>query len=460
MDTNLGACVRSYGQGDTLAAAAYMEGELGLKTALDKDMVRSANFVLKQVIPYYDRYCAPYFQGTDHDVVEHAMPGGATSSSQEGALKQGYIHLLPYMLKFLAGTRKIVRYHDVTPGSQITWNTAFLAVTGAYKRGGEEEVGYLLGVLERVNTMPEEELSEGTRQARLSLYQDCNDAFRNLLLGKFGKLPLGFPPDWVYESAFGNGWKQAIAERTTHSPLEKLPDMDIDAERKAFRDIIKREPTDEELVMYLNHPGDAVKTVQFRAKYGDPNRLPLPVWFEGCAVGEEINFVDTAGKPHQFLLVSMTSPNDAGESMVRYVLDSEIFSQLVKVAPPKNGGASSVVLADPADKYQVGAPSNGDLWVMYVHPGDIVKEGEELFNVSIMKQEKAVLAPVAGIVKRVLKTADYKETRKMVTVREGELIVELGPVPRLCTNEACSRPLPMDDIEFCPYCGERLSRLA
>ena len=44
------------------------------------------------------------------------------------------------MLKFLAGTRKIVRYHDVTPGSQITWNTAFLAVTGAYKRGGEEEV--------------------------------------------------------------------------------------------------------------------------------------------------------------------------------------------------------------------------------------------------------------------------------------------------------------------------------
>ncbi len=460
VDTNLGACVRSYGQGDTLATAAYMEGELGLKTAMNKDMVRDANFVLKQVIPYYDRYCAPYFQGIDNDVTEHAMPGGATSSSQEGALKQGYIHLLPYMLKFLAGTRKLVRYHDVTPGSQITWNTAFLAVTGAYKRGGEEEVKYLLGVLDRVNDVPDEaELSEGTRAARLALYQDCNDAFRNLLLGKFGKLPLGFPPDWVYESAFGNAWKQAIADRTTHSPLEKLTDMDIEAERKAFRDIIKREPTEEEMVMYLNHPGDAVKTVQFRAKYGDPNRLPLPVWFEGCSVGEEINFVDTSGKPHQFLLVSMSPANDAGESMVRFVLDSEIFSQLIKVAPPKNGGAGGAVMADPTDKYQVGAPSNGDLWVMYVHPGDIVEEGEELFNVSIMKQEKAVLAPVAGIVKRVLKTADYKETRKMETVREGELIVELGPVPRICTNEACSRPLPMNDIEFCPYCGERLSRI-
>ena len=101
--------------------------------------------------------------------------------------------------------------------------------------------------------------------------------------------------------------------------------MDIEAERKAFRDIIKREPTEEEMVMYLNHPGDAVKTVQFRAKYGDPNRLPLPGWFEGCSVGEEINFVDTSGKPHQFLLVSMSPANDAGESMVRFVLDSEIF---------------------------------------------------------------------------------------------------------------------------------------
>lgn len=51
--------------------------------------------------------------------------------------------------------------------------------------------------------------------------------------------------------------------------------------------------------------------------------------------------MDTSGKPHQFLLVSMSPANDAGESMVRSVLDSEIFSQLIKVAPPKNGGAGA-----------------------------------------------------------------------------------------------------------------------
>ena len=459
IDTALGASVRSYGQGDVLSTAAYLEEELGLSVQMNRDMVREANFVLKQIMPYYDRYTAPYFQGIDHDVVLHGMPGGATSSSQEGALKQGYIHLLPYMLKFLAGTRRIVRYHDVTPGAQITWNTAFLAVTGAYKRGGEDEVQFLLGVLDRVNNVPDEqELTEATRESRLMLYQDCNDAFRNLLLGKFGKMPLGFPPDWVYQSAFGAGWKEALAARTDVSPLDALKDMDIDAEEHACREIIKRKPSPEELLMYLNHPGDAVKTIQFRTKYGDPNRLPLPVWFEGVRPGEELHFTDTGGKPHTMTILSISPVDDAGVSVVRYVLDSEIMSHQVQVSAPKTTAAKGVTMADPANPMQIAAPSSGDLWVMYVHPGDIVDKGEELFNISIMKQEKAVLAPMRAIIKRVLKTADYKETRKMVSVREGELIVELGPVPTSCTNEACGRPLPLEGIAFCPYCGERMGR--
>ncbi|HJA79333.1 MAG TPA: pyruvate carboxylase [Candidatus Desulfovibrio intestinavium] len=453
VDVGLGSAVRSYGQGDVLSTMAYMEDELGLTCQLNKDAIRDANFVCKQIMPYYDRYCSPYFKGIDYDVTLHGMPGGATSSSQEGAMKQGYIHLLPYMLKFLEGTRQIVRYHDVTPGSQVTWNTAFLAVTGAWKRGGEEEVRYLLEVLHEVTSRPENELSEQMRHSRLNIYQDCNDAFRNLLLGKFGRLPLGFPPDWVYESAFGSEWKGAVANRTEASPLESLADVNLAVEHKACADLIKRQPTEEEFVMYLNHPGDALKTMQFRAKYGDPNNLPLHVWFEGLKPGQDLNFNDTSGKPHHLALLSIARPNEAGVSICRYVLDSEIMSCEVQVSDRAGQAKRGLTMADPNNKYHVAAPSNGDLWVMYVHPGDIVKEGEELFNVSIMKQEKAVLAPADAMVKRVLKTADFKENKQMVSVREGELIVELGPVPRTCRNEACGQPIPMDNISFCPYCG-------
>ena len=456
IDVGLGSAVRSYGQGDVLATVAYMEDELGLECHLNKDAIRDANFVCKQIMPYYDRYCSPYFKGIDYDVTRHGMPGGATSSSQEGAMKQGYIHLLPYMLKFLEGTRQIVRYHDVTPGSQITWNTAFLAVTGAWKRGGEEEVRFLLEVLNEVTRTPESELSSEMRKARLNIYQDCNDAFRKLLLGKFGRLPLGFPADWVYESAFGSEWKSAIANRTEVSPLESLPDVNLAAEEAACTELLKRKPTKEEFVLYLNHPADALKTMQFRMQYGDPNNLPLHVWFEGLKPGQDLYFNDRSGKPHHLLLLSISRPNDAGVVICRYALDSEIMSCEVQVAQPTGQKAKGLTMADPANKFHVASPSNGDLWVMYVHPGDIVKAGEELFNVSIMKQEKAVLAPVDGVVKRVLKTADFKENKQMVSVREGELLVELGPVPRICSNEACAQPIPMDNVSFCPYCGSRV----
>jgi pyruvate carboxylase len=455
VDTALGASVRWYGQGEVLSTAAYIEEDLGVPVALtaeNKEMIRTANFVIKQIMPYYDRYTAPYFQGIDYDVVQHAMPGGATSSSQEGAMKQGYIHLLPYMLKFLAGTRRIVRYHDVTPGSQITWNTSFLAVTSAYKAGGERAVKDMLEVLDAVAEHPDECLTQAVKHDRLLLYANCNDAFRNLLLGKFGRLPLGFPPDWVYESAFGAEWKQAIAARTEDSPLDALGELDFEAEMASLTKQIGREPTNEEFVLYLNHPGDAIKTIEFQKKFGDPNRLPLDVWFEGLEPGEDLMFSDSLGKPHHLSILDISRADGSGVATVRYALDSEILSHQIQVAAPQGGSAPKVEMADPNNPYHVGAPVSGDMWVMQVSPNDFVKAGEELFNISVMKQEKSVPAPLDAMVKRVLKSADYANDRKMTPVKEGELLVELAPVTKDCPS--CRQPVSEEHYKYCPHCGQ------
>ena len=56
------------------------------------------------------------------------------------------------------------------------------------------------------------------------------------------------------------------------------------------------------------------------------------------------------------------------------------------------------------------------------------------------------------MVKRVLKTANYSEDRKMVSVREGELLVELATAPTLCKK--CEQPVASADFKFCPNCGE------
>ena len=453
LDAGLGAAVRSYGQGDAASLAAYIEDEIGIETMLNREALRKANFVCKQFMPYYDRYCSPFFQGVDYEVTKYAMPGGATSSSQEGAVKQGYIHLLPDMLEFLEYTRRIVRYHDVTPGSQITWNTAFLAVTGAYKRGGRPAVTALLAAVKCAAEKSEAEMTNEEKAARLTIYVDCNEAFRNLLRGKFGRLPMGFPADWVYQSAFGADWKEAIATRTETSPLESLPPADIDASHAELVNLIKREPTNEEFVMYLNHPSDALKTIEFVKKFGDANNLPLDVWFEGMKPGQTLNFQSSDGKPHQMNLLSIDPVNDDGVSTVRYVLDSEILTTDVtveKVAAKKGG----VVLAEAGNPFHVASPRKAELWIVHVQPGDIVRKGQELFNVSIMKQEKAVLSPCDGMVRRVLKSAAFKKTRVMVPVVEGELIVELAPVPKRCDN--CGAPDSDENANFCPPCGAKL----
>ncbi|MFW6323619.1 MAG: biotin/lipoyl-containing protein, partial [Desulfovibrionales bacterium] len=110
-------------------------------------------------------------------------------------------------------------------------------------------------------------------------------------------------------------------------------------------------------------------------------------------------------------------------------------------------------MADRENPYHIPSPSSGDLWIMHAKPGQMVHKGEELFNITIMKQEKAVHSPMDGLVKRVLKFADYLEDKKMIPVKEGELLVELGPIPRTCP--ACSQCVG-EDFRFCPECGKEL----
>ncbi|MDR1577188.1 MAG: pyruvate carboxylase [Deltaproteobacteria bacterium] len=454
VDAALGAAVRSYGQGDLLATSAYIEEELGLPVRLNRDAVRQANFVLKQIMPYYDRYAPTFFQGIDHDVTRHGMPGGATSSSQEGAMKQGYIQFLPHMLHYLAGLRKIVRYHDVTPGSQITWNTAFLAISSAFRRGGAKEVESLIQIIDETTHSQETVAGPALTTDRLKIYRDCNDAFRDLILGRFGPLPLGFPPDWVYQSAFGDQWLDALASRRTDSPLNHLVEPDMEAERNGLKELIHREPTEEEFVMYLNQPADALKTIRFRQDFGDPNNLPLDVWFEGLRTDESATFADSQGKPHQITILSVQEKDAKGQAATQFLLDSEIMTHAAQVGTPTPSLEREELIATGSNSFLITAPVNGDLWVMYVQEGDLVAEGQELFNISIMKQEKGVRSKVAGVVKKIHRTADFQHTKQMVPVRAGELIVELGPLPLSCPQ--CQERLPLEGLKFCPHCGQPL----
>jgi len=452
LDVADGPAVRFYSQAAVMPVVAYLEGDLGLKTRLDKDKIRETAFVLKQIMPTYDHYCRPTFLGPDHDVTRHGLPGGATSSSQEAAMKQGYAFLLPHILVILELCRKIIRYHDVTPGSQVTWTNGYMMAATAHERGGSGEVQRMIDILKTVTSTPESELDEKVKKDRLILFAHANDALKNLLLGKFGKLPLGWPPDWVYESVFGEDWSDAISRRTEQSPLKGLAPVDMKAVEAELAGHLGRTPTENETVNYLNHPGDALKLIKNLEKYGDPTVLPDDIWFEGLENGREREFVTSEGKIHTIKILRVGKVNRRGMRRVRYQLDYEVFVEDIKVEEGTEEGPRRE-MADKKNPYHVAAPFDADLWLVHKKEGDPVKVGEEVLNLSLMKTECAVNSPVDGVVKRVVVFADYKTDKKMTPVKKGALLMELAPPREHCSN--CDADIE-DHYKFCPACGHNL----
>ncbi|MEM9424386.1 MAG: pyruvate carboxylase, partial [Spirochaetota bacterium] len=401
LDVGMDAACRWYGQGDVGALLAALRAE-GFCDRLHDGALNQGNFVLKQIMPYLDRYCAPHFQGYDHNVIYHGMPGGAISSSQEGALQQGYIFLLPQILDYLSIVRQLVLYHDVTPGAQITWNNAFLSIVNAYKRGKLEEVQRVIELAGRCLAAQDNEkdfLRPEEEEARLILFREANDSFKALLAGDFGPLPLGFPPEWIYHSTFGPEQGHALYQKVQQgvsSPLAKgaaargaaIDGYNREEERVRLESELGRKVCEDELLLYLNHPMDTITLLKFQDQFGDPNCLPFAVWFEGLVPGESLAFHDSKGKLQHLSLVELGAPNEDGVALVSFQLNHEMMRYEVQVQPSRNIGTEGRQQANPDNPYHIGATSNGDLWVVHVSEGEVVKKGQELCNISIMKQEK------------------------------------------------------------------------
>ena len=220
-----------------------------------------------------------------------------------------------------------------------------------------------------------------------------------------------------------------------------------------------RKVNEDELLLYLNHPSDTVALLGFQDQFGDGNCLPLSVWLEGLAVGEEFSFSDSNGKLHHLSLVEFGSVDQNGVVQVSFQLNHEFMRYQIQLEPSRVVGDEGRLQADPTNPNHVAALSNGDLWVVHVREGDIVKKGEELCNISIMKQEKGIFAARDAVVKKVYIQADFQNEGTMASVQEGDLILELDDVSRRCPG--CEKLLPtnLNGARFCAYCGSDLGDL-
>lgn len=423
VDVQEDALVRFYGHPPILAAQAYFE-EGGIHVHLDRPAAERANEQVREWIGQYDWAESP-FKGYDHGVTRHRMPGGAFPSSFEQAEKGGFLHQMPAILRVMAIYNQIVSYFDVTPGSQITWVTCSGIVNRYAKEQGEAGVQRLIGLLSRFVEEHGQDLAamrEDEQAELLQLFRNAPGDFKNLLVGSYGKLPVGWPADWVYQSAFGDEWEAKIAGRSDLSPLDALHDDDLDRLRQTLAEAIGRAPSEEEFTLYLMHPKDALNLIEFREKYGvAPLVLPTDVWRHGLRhSGQKVDF-QLDGKPYCIELVSIGAEH---EGIIHVVMKVNNFTRVYPVATPRAKKAEVRMGRGASD---IGAPINGNVWRIGnpsrgpIKVGDVVRKGEEVANLEAMKMENAIIAPFDGRVAEVcVKLNDVVQEGQLLFVLEGD----------------------------------------
>ncbi len=422
LDVQEDSLARFYGQAPILSLQAALE-EAGIAVRLNRPQAEAAVERVRGWIREYDWAESP-FKGFDHGVTRHRMPGGAFPSSFEQAEKGNFLDLMPEILTLMSLYNQMIRYFDVTPGSQITWATCSGIVNRYKKEQGEAGVKHVISLVRKFvqeKNQVFEAMEPEEQEELLELFSGASSDFKNLLLGKYGRLPAGWPAEWVYKSTFGSTWEESQQGRNELSPLDLLTDENMGKTRQALADALGRKPNEEEFIIYLMHPQDAVEYIQFREKYSDaPLVLPTDVWRKGLLhPGSKVEF-SFWGKPCCIELVSVGGEHDG------YIHVLMKVNSKTKVYAIETGKAAKKPLRMAVKPGEIGSPINGNLWRIgsrergALKVGDIVRKGEEVANIEAMKMENAVSAPFGGQVVEIC-------ARVNDTVQEGQLLLVVEP---------------------------------
>jgi len=422
-DVEEDSLVRFYGEPPILAVRAYFE-EMGIPVNLSTRHAEAAVEKVREWINSYNWAESPY-KGYDHSVTRHRMPGGAFPSSFEQAEKGGFLPHMGAILKVMSLYNRIIHYFDVTPGSQITWVTCSSIVNRYAKERGETGVKNLVKLLTKFveeKNQDFEAMEPSEKDELLGLFANASGDFKSLLMGHYGRLPLSWPADWIYMSAFGDEWETKIKERKDISTLDLTESEDLDKAKDTLSGIIGREPTEEEFILYLMHPKDAIGYIEFKDKYGEtPLILPTWVWREGLKKsGDRVEF-DLWGKPYCIELVSI---GEEHEGVIHVVM---LVNNKTRVYPVQTARARKVEIRMAKGEGQIPSPTNGTVWRIgnpdrgALKTGDIVRKGEELGNIEAMKMENPILAPFDGQIMEIAVSVNN-------SVIEGQLLFTLEPV--------------------------------
>ncbi len=337
---------------------------------LNRQAIIDTSSKLRSEREYY-RDFESQFLGFDPSVQIHKLPGGATGSSFEQAVKGNFLHRMPEILqKELPNVQvELGNWWSVTPGSQILWTTA-------------------------VNNV-----LKGER------YKDVSDDLKNLLLGRYGEFPFYRPADEIYQRVFGDEWKSIVECDTCY---QKIEDIDLDVERKVLEHRLGRTASDDELVLYLQHPNDAVDFLKFEATYGKTWILSPKIWFRkgGFKLGEKFDVPDAFGKLHS-IEIGPQRKTSSGDTTTYLIIDHHLEPIVTEQEDDGDKGFKKKKTMSPKEidaAWKVGdirAHITGTVNEVSVAVGEDVSFGQVLLVLEAMKMLNNVSSEVNGKVSEI-----------------------------------------------------------
>lgn len=355
-----------YGPPPILSVIQTLREDGFTAVGINEEKVTETSDILRDERKYYAMF-ESQIKGFQPTVQIHKLPGGAMGSSLEQAAKGDFLDQMSDILhrELPRVQQELGNFWSVTPGSQILWTTAVANVLG-----GER-------------------------------YGNPSGDLRNLMLGKYGPFPFHRPEKWIYEKVLGDNWENILE---MEGGADDIGDMDLGRERYALAEQIGVEPSDEQLALYLQHPGDAVDFFKYEEKYGKTYVLPPSIFLRegGFEIGETISFKDHEGKEH-LIEIGPSPVTDTGETNVYLTVDhhQSVFSfppEKQAVGPEQEVVLSKEEIMDLAKAGDVRAPFGATVVEISVEEGQEVITGDRVALMEAMKMQTPVLSEIDGIV--------------------------------------------------------------
>ena len=355
-----------------------------LDTGLDPEPLRLLAHYWAAVRDHYTAFeCG--MKAPDADLYLHEMPGGQFTNLLEQAKALGLGDRWEEVCRAYADVNALLGdIVKVTPTSKAVGDLALSLVT---------------------NGMQAADLLADSRE------MSYPESVVDLLAGRMGQPPGGFPPDVVRRVV-------RPGDVVTGRPGESLPPADFAAAERKVAEIVGRPASSREVLSWLLYPRVFQDYAAHVARYGDVDVLPTPAFLEGPKPGEELAVDIEPGKTLVIRLLTVGEPHADGTRTVFFELNGQPRS--VSVADKSlEAKIQRRPKATVGDAREVGAPMPGLIVTVAVRPGDVVVRGQKLLSLEAMKMETTVYAERDGKVAEVLVAPG-------TPVEAGELVVRFG----------------------------------